>query len=63
MKRNAILLQEPYRRDGHVDFIKRASEVCGVPRSTLKKCRQQYLNGIYSCTASPAVADIPRLSG
>ena len=48
MKRNAILLQEAYRRDGHVDFIKRASEVCGVPRSTLKKWRQQYLNGIYT---------------
>ena len=29
MKRNAILLQEAYRRDGHADFIKRASEVCG----------------------------------
>jgi hypothetical protein len=29
-------------------FIKRASEVCGVPRSTLKKWRQQYLNGIYT---------------
>ena len=27
MKRNAILLQEPYRRDGHADFIKRASEI------------------------------------
>ncbi|SVE50609.1 uncharacterized protein METZ01_LOCUS503463, partial [marine metagenome] len=25
MKRNAILLQEAYRRDGHADFIKRAS--------------------------------------
>ena len=37
MKRNAILLQEAYRRDGHADFIKRASEVCGVPRSTLKR--------------------------
>jgi hypothetical protein len=48
MKRNAILLQEAYRRDGHADFIKRASEVCGVPRSTLKKWRQQYLNGIYT---------------
>ena len=48
MKRNAILLQEPYRRDGHADFIKRASEVCGVPRSTLKKWRQQYLNGLYT---------------
>ena len=47
MKRNAILLQEAYRRDGHADFIKRASEVCGVPRSTLKKWRQQHLNGIY----------------
>jgi len=41
MKRNAILLQEAYRRDGHADFIKRASQVCGVPRSTLKKWRQQ----------------------
>ena len=30
------------------DFIKRVSEVCGVPRSTLKKWRQQYLNGIYT---------------
>ena len=48
MKRNAILLQEAYRRDGHVDFIKRASEVCGLPRSTLKKWRQKYLNGIYT---------------
>ena len=48
MKRNAILLQEAYRRDGHAYFIKRASEVCGVPRSTLKKWRQQYLNGIYT---------------
>ena len=48
MKRNAILLQEAYRRDGHADFIKRASEVCGVPRSTLKRWRQQYLNGIYT---------------
>ena len=48
MKRNSILLQEAYRRDGHADFIKRASEVCGVPRSTLKKWRQQYLNGIYT---------------
>ena len=48
MKRNAILLQEAYRSDGHVDFIKRTSEVCGVPRSTLKKWRQQYLNGIYT---------------
>ena len=48
MKRNAILLQEAYRRDGHADFIKRASDVCGVPRSTLKKWRQQYLNGIYT---------------
>ena len=28
MERNAILLQEAYRRDGHADFIKRASEVC-----------------------------------
>ena len=36
MKRNAILLQEAYRRDGHADFIKRASEVCDVPRSTLE---------------------------
>jgi len=26
MKRNAILLQEAYRRDGHADFIKRASK-------------------------------------
>ena len=41
MKRNAILLQEAYRRDGHADFIKRASEVCGVPRSTLKKWRRK----------------------
>ena len=48
MKRNAILLQEAYRRDGHADFLKRASEICGVPRSTLKKWRQQYLNGIYT---------------
>ena len=48
MKRNAILLHEAYRRKGHVDFIKRASEVCGVPRSTLKKWREQYLNGIYT---------------
>ena len=48
MKRNAILLQEAYRRDGHADFIKRTSEVCGVPRSTLKKWRQQHLNGIYT---------------
>ena len=48
MKRNAILLQEAYRRDGHADFIKRTSEVCGVPRSTHKKWRQQYLNGIYT---------------
>jgi hypothetical protein len=47
MKRNAILLQEAYRRDGHADFIKRASEVCGVPRSPIKKWRQQYLNGTY----------------
>ena len=48
MKRNAILLQKAYRRDGHADFLKRASEICGVPRSTLKKWRQQYLNGIYT---------------
>jgi hypothetical protein len=48
MKRNAILLQEAYRRDGHVDFIKKTSEVCGVPRSTLKKWRQQYLKGRYT---------------
>ena len=48
MKRNAILLREAYRRVGHADFIKRASEVCGVPRSTLKKWRQQYLNGIHT---------------
>ena len=47
MKRNAILLQEAYRRDGHADFIKRASEVCGVPRSTLYRWRQQYLKDIY----------------
>ena len=48
MKRTTILLQEAYRRDGHPDFIKRASEVCGVSRSTLKKWRQQYLNGVYT---------------
>ena len=48
LKRNAILLQEAYRRDGHADFIKPASEVCGAPRSTLKRLRQQYLNGIYA---------------
>ena len=42
MKRNAILLQEAYRRDGHADFIKRASEVCGVPRSTFKKFWDPY---------------------
>ena len=48
MKRNAILLQKVYRRDGHTDFIKRASDVCGVPRSTLKKWRQQNLNGLYT---------------
>ena len=43
MKRNAILLQEAYRRDGHADFIKRASEVCGVPRSTLKRLWDLYV--------------------
>ena len=35
MKRNVILLQEAYRRDGHADFIKRTSEVCGVRRPPL----------------------------
>ena len=49
MKRNAVLLQETYQRDGHADFIKRAYEVVwGVPHSTLKRWRQQYLNGRYA---------------
>ena len=48
MKRNAVLLQEAYRRDGHVDFIKKASEVCGVPRSTLKRWRKEFLDGTYT---------------
>ena len=47
MERKAILLQEAYRRDGHANFIKRASEVCGVPRSTLMRWQPQYLNGVY----------------
>ena len=29
-------------------FIKRASEVCGVPRSTIKRWRPQYPNAIYT---------------
>jgi|AP95_1055475.scaffolds.fasta_scaffold45822_2 hypothetical protein len=39
---------ETCRRDGHGDFIKRASEVCGVPRSTIKRWRPQYPNAIYT---------------
>ena len=56
LKRNAILLQEAYRRDGHADFIKPASEVCGAPRSTLKKWRPKYRNGIYTEVSNDDIA-------